>query len=96
MKKKIFIFFGIILLIIFLLVLGYFLYVKSLENTIDNTKFQIKNNNDVEVYSDVKVSSFIYDLKGTLIDDFSIDTKELGEKEITFSYKNEKGHRRSG
>lgn len=96
MKKKIFIFFGIILLIILLLFLGYFLYEKSLENTIDNTTFQIKNNNDVEVYSDVKVSSFIYDLKGTLIDDFSIDTKELGEKEITFSYKNEKGHRRRG
>ena len=39
-----------------------------------------------KVYSNVKVSSFIYNLKGTLIEDFSIDTKELGKKEILFLF----------
>ena len=96
MKKKIFIVVCIILLIICGVFLCNFIHEKSLENTIDNTKFQIKNNKDIEVYSDVKVSSFIYDLKGTLIEDFSIDTKELGKKEIIFSYNNEDGHKRRG
>ena len=87
---------GIILFIICGIFLGNFIHEKSLENTIDNTLFSVKDNNSIEVYSNKKITDFIYNLKGTLIDDFSIDINSLGKKEIIFSYNNESGHKRRG
>lgn len=43
----------------------------------------------VEVYDKKKISDFIQNMNGTLLDDKKIDTTELGKKNITFHYKNE-------
>lgn len=43
----------------------------------------------LEIYSDVKLSNIIEDINGELLDDFNIDTTELGRKRIDFWYIND-------
>ena len=59
MKKKIFIVVCIILLIICGVFLCNFIHEKSLENTIDNTKFQIKNNKECALYDKKEANAFL-------------------------------------
>ena len=44
-----------------------------------------------EFYSDVKVSDFIKEINGTIIDDYQIDTKKLEKKLINYEYINDDG-----
>lgn len=43
----------------------------------------------VEVGTKVKVSDFLESINGTLLDDFSIDTKNIGTKEVSFRFRND-------
>ena len=54
-------------------------------------KVELKENLTASFYSDVKVSDFIESINGEIIEDYSIDTKSLGEKVIKFKYINEEG-----
>lgn len=85
MKKKVII--GSMITILFVAVgIGLFLflrvkYAKVIVNLVDNLT--------IPVGSKAKLSDFIQSMNGTLIDDFDIDTKEIGEKNIEFTYKND-------
>ena len=58
-----------------------------IENAVIDVK--LNNNLDVEVYSEAVVSDFIKSINGKIIDDYLINTKELGKKEITFKFIND-------
>ena len=53
----------------------------------------IKDNLDVSFYSDVKVSDFIENINGTIVDDYKINTQSLGKKKVKFEYINEENIR---
>ena len=44
---------------------------------------------ETEFLSDVKVSDFISDINGTIVDDYVIDTTDIGKKKVEFEYINE-------
>ena len=44
---------------------------------------------ETEFLSDVKVSDFISDINGTIVDDYVIDTTDVGKKKVEFEYINE-------
>lgn len=48
----------------------------------------LNENLNAEFDTEEKVSDFIKELKGTIVDDYKIETTSLGEKEIEFKYKN--------
>lgn len=51
----------------------------------------LKEDTTIPFYSNVKVSDFITEINGELIDDYKIDTTKLGEQKINFEYINEEG-----
>lgn len=61
----------------------------------DEIALTLKENLSTEFLSDVKVSSFIENLNGTLIDDYKIDTTSLGTKNVNVKYKNERGKKKN-
>lgn len=95
MKNKI----GIIFFIVGLLFLiaGIFLCFPSfglLEEEVENTSFVFKETVTTEVYSKVRISDFVRIEDGVLEDEV-IDTSELGEKEISFTYYNDYGKKKT-
>ena len=91
MKNKIVIISVIILLIIFVGVgslLGYRAYQQW---RIANAEIivELNDNLEVDVFSDVKLSSLIKSINGELIKDFSINTKKVGKQAVTFDYVND-------
>ena len=50
---------------------------------------ELKDNLETDFLSKVKVSDFITNLNGTIINDYVIDTKKIGPKVIDFEYINE-------
>lgn len=58
-----------------------------IENAVIDVK--LNDNLDVEVYSEAVVSDFINSINGKIIDDYLINTKELGKKEIKFKFIND-------
>lgn len=78
----------IIISIIIVLIGSIFLY-KYIQ--IKTAKVEIKyiDNLNIEVYSSVKVSDIIKSINGKIINDYKIDTKSLGHKEIKFEYVND-------
>lgn len=50
---------------------------------------ELVDNLEVEVYSDVKLSSLIKSLNGKFPKDFTINTKKLGEQSVSFKYVND-------
>lgn len=49
----------------------------------------LAENMDIEFLSDAKVSDFIENINGKIIDDYKIDTTKVGKQEISFKYINE-------
>ena len=88
MKKK------IIILIFIILVLGILAiiihsYYKQYQ--IDHAvKIVELNNTNLEVYSKVKLKELINEINGTLLENPTIDTTKVGEKDITFKYTTDK------
>lgn len=58
-----------------------------IENAVIDVK--LNDNLDVEIYSEAVVSDFIKSINGKIIDDYLINTKELGKKEIKFKFIND-------
>ena len=93
--KKVFKLFLIIILLIGLIIGGYYGYKKYQEyleeERIRNAivKIEYINPLEIEFNKEVKLSDLIVSINGELIDDFKIDTTIVGEKEINFKYINE-------
>lgn len=54
-----------------------------------NIIVELKEDLTASFYSEVKVSDFIKNINGTIIDDYKINTKVLGYKKVKFEYINE-------
>lgn len=54
-------------------------------------KVSLKDDVSISILEDVKVSDMIEDINGEIVDDYLIDTEDLGEKEVNFEYINEEG-----
>ena len=78
----------IVILIIIITVIGILIF-KNIqeEKKEDSVALTLKENLTVEFGSNVKVSDFIENLQGELIEDNKIDTGVLGTKKVTFDYK---------
>lgn len=50
---------------------------------------ELKEDLNVSFYEDVKVSDFITNINGTIVDDYKINTKLLGKRKVKFEYINE-------
>lgn len=85
------------LLIILVFVLLIFLII-YLDNRVwdDNKSFALKKDLKVTVYSNKKISDFIKNIDGKIINDNKIDTNSLGNKKISFIYLNKNGKKRRG
>lgn len=85
------------LLIILVFVLLIFLII-YLDNRVwdDNKSFALKKDLKVTVYSNKKISDFIKNIDGKIINDNKIDTNSLGNKKISFIYLNKHGKKRRG
>lgn len=90
MNKKVIIIISI--MTIMLMSLGtYFLIKNKEEEKIKKAKvvLELKEDLNTEFLSKVKVSDFITNINGTIVDDYYIDTKKLGEKNVAFEYIND-------
>ena len=90
MKNKIIIISIIVLLIVFLVIgslLGYRAYQQW---RIANAEIivELNDNLEIDVFSDVKLSSLIKSINGELVKDFSINTKKVGKQAVKFKYIN--------
>lgn len=89
MKKKTIVIIGFTILSIIIIVFLSITIYKDIE--IKNAKIvvELKDNLETEFLSKVKVSDFINNINGTISNDYLIDTKTIGEKEVKFEYINE-------
>lgn len=62
----------------------------------DNTGFILKDNLDVSVYSNLKISDLIKSMDGKLLTDEIINTDSLGLKKVSFIYVNKENKKRRG
>lgn len=81
----------IIISLNYLLVIVLFLWL--LLPKVDNTSYKLTNNLQLPVYSKVKVKDLITSMKGKVITNKTINTDKLGEQEVTFIYKSDKGQK---
>ena len=91
MKNKIIII-SIVLVLIILFVVGSILGYKMYQQwRIANATVivELNDNLEVDVFSEVKLSSFIKSINGKLVDDFTINTKKVGKKAVNFKYIND-------
>ncbi len=61
----------------------------------DATALILKENRTVEAGSVAKVSDCIKELRGELMDDYEIDTGQLGTKTVTFNYKSQRNKKKT-
>lgn len=80
----------ILIIIVILIISLYILIMKGIEKKEDERALQLKEDLNAEFLDSVKVSDFIENLEGTLIDDYYIETNTLGEKEVSFKYYNKR------
>lgn len=72
------------------------LYKEEQENKrLDLEAVTLKENLSVEFGKEVRVSSFIENLNGTIVNDFKIDTEKLGDIKVLFEYINIKNRKRT-
>ena len=85
--KKIYI---LLIIAIFIIAIGVGIFIfidKQKEKQEDAVALTLKDNLTVEFDSKVKVSDFIENLQGELIDDFEVDTGKVGTQTVNFDYK---------
>lgn len=93
MKKVIII--VVIILIGILAALGTWLYIDEQENKkLDAESVTLKEKLTIEFGKKAKVSDFLANLNGSLVDDYEIDTEKLGEIQVDFEYINIKNKKR--
>ena len=85
----------LLILLVFVLLILLIIY---LDNRVwnDNKSFALKKDLKVTVYSNKKVSDFIKNIDGKIINDNKINTNSLGNKKISFIYLNKRGKKRHG
>ena len=91
MKNKIIIISIVVLLFVFI-VIGSLLGYKAYQQwRIANAEIivELNDNLEIDVFSDVKLSSLIKSINGELIKDFSINTKKVGKQAVKFQYIND-------
>lgn len=92
--KKIIIIIAIILVIALIGTITW-IYLDAKENErLDRESVILKENLTIEFGKEAKVSDFIANLNGTLIEDKEIDTESIGDKQVSFEYKNIKNKKR--
>lgn len=91
-NKKILVLFLVIFITSFIS-LAIYLNVRIVD---DNTGFILKDNLDVSVYSNLKVSDLIKSMDGKLLTDEIINTDSLGLKKVSFIYVNKENKKRRG
>jgi len=85
----------IIVILILLLGISFWLYKEHQENIkLDRESVTLKENLEVEFGKRAKVSDFIQNLNGSLVDVHEIDTEKLGDIEVSFEYINIKNKKR--
>jgi len=91
MKKKHVIIITTILLTVFIGIGFLYINKKIEQEKVKNAVIEItyKDNLTTEFLSEVKVTDFITSINGKLVDDYIIDTKTIGEKEINYEYIND-------
>lgn len=88
-KKLVIIVIIVILIIVAISSIGVLIYLNIEENKrIDREAITLLENLDIEFGKKVKVSDFIANINGTLIDDYEINTNHLGKIEVPFEYIN--------
>ncbi len=88
MKKRICVISMICIVIVFLSVFIFQVY-QYLRVKYAKIEVTLVEDLQVEFYDQKKVSDFILDINGTIIDDFLIDTTELGNQDVTFQFVND-------
>lgn len=84
-----------IILVIALVGVTTWIYLDAKENErLDRESVTLKENLTIEFGKEAKVSDFIANLNGTLIEDKEIDTESIGDKQVSFEYKNIKNKKR--
>ena len=84
MKKKMI----ITVLLVVLIISGYFIY-NYLRIKYAKIEVTLKDDLEVPFLEDAKVSDFIENINGKIIDDYEIDTTKLGNKEVSFKFIND-------
>ena len=84
MRKKII----IAVLLVVLVISGFFIY-NYLRIKYAKIEVTLKDNLEVPFLEHAKVSDFIENINGKIIDDYEIDTTKLGDKEISFKFIND-------
>ena len=91
MKKRIL----LIIILIIIITIGIWLYLDIKENKrIDAEAVTLSEDLTVEFGKDVKISDFIENLNGTLLENYKIDTEYLGQKEVYFEFLNIRNKKR--
>ena len=83
---------NIIIIICFLVIIigiGSYFLINYLRVKNAVIKVTLDDTLETEFLSDVKVSDFISDINGTIVDDYVIDTTDIGKKKIEFEYIND-------
>ena len=83
---------NIIIIICFLIIIigiGCYFLINYLRVKNAVIKVTLDDTLETEFLSDVKVSDFISDINGTIVDDYVIDTTDIGKKKIEFEYIND-------
>ena len=91
-NKKILVLFLVIFITSFIS-LAIYLNVRIVD---DNTGFILKDNLDISVYSNLKISDLIKSMDGKLLTDEIINTDSLGLKKVSFIYVNKENKKRRG
>lgn len=89
LNKKIILIVVFTLILLIFLSLGIFKLYKYYQIKNAVIIVELKEDLNTEFLSDVKVSDFITNINGKIINDYKIDTKNIGKKEIKFEYINE-------
>lgn len=95
-SKKILITVIIAVIVTIIATIGIWSFCNMLENKrLDKTSVVLKDDLAVSFGKEVKVSDFLADLQGKIVDDYTIDTHTLGEKTVAFDYVNIKNKKRT-
>lgn len=84
-----------IMLCVAILIAGICFWQYKENKRIDLEAITLKENLSVEFGKKAKVSDFIENLNGTLLEDKTVDTEKLGESQVSFEYKNIKNKTRT-
>ena len=91
MKNKKTILIVSIILGVILLSIGGFLLYKYIQVKNAVIKVELKDNLDADFADTLRVSSFIENINGKIVDDYYLDTDSLGKKKVNFQYVNDDG-----